>query len=487
MLADIPTDILFCEICKYVGSAGRRMLALTCKTYLQTLPGACGRKIAAYRKSKYKLMGEKDDFLRIRPNSRITAICMIYAAARCGKIPKCFYDPAFSQLIDTLSPSDVLFVSKIAYRRGHTDVVNRLRLTRNYGWPLLAISRGHYQVAKDCGLYNTSIYAHDCDHITEPGVFEYVFRECSWLLSVNKIHGRLAAVGGIKQLCVIDKLNVSIKYHDVACVAAQHKQWDTVDYALLNMITNKSIIRIQNVVSLLVCGACERVAAIYPDLLKAYTYDQYVQCSNYSNVPFSARLSMFTAAATKAQSFAHALEMWFDCTSILRHIDVICQYVRDSPEECVVPYSIISLDVLLPLFKAGAKPADDAYAKRIYSTCQETFNPAFEEIVEVFRSQDIHTIPVYVSAAIKQLEKKPDLSTDTRSLFIKVAYLLDNVDLLAATIGTSKRYPHSKHCHLLSSNSRIQQWRQIRKGLDQDATRSPLAAKYKCRAVNPSR
>ena len=178
----LPREILFGEIAPRVGSAGRRMLALTCRGYLAGLPKLCPRKIVVADRARYKVLAARPTLTPADIQECGASLQDVFlAVARIGCYPKEYFgaynlekiNKSFGYISDDIIVSAIM----IAHRRGHTTIIRWLWGCRGctVGFPLLAISRGNYHLLSLMADKNISRYAAaDKKYLERPGVFDYL-------------------------------------------------------------------------------------------------------------------------------------------------------------------------------------------------------------------------------------------------------------------------------------------------------------------------
>ena len=469
---ELPNDVLG-EICKHAGSAGRRMLALTCSQYLVMIPRICHRKIATFKASDYKLLSEIPHFLQLVPSNTLHSFTFMYASARYGSFPDCFYTPGVVSMIGNLPRPGVAKIIEIAYRHGSSMVLSWLRTKyRVRGWPFLAISRGHYQIAKEGMLYGDSKNKEDCKYLTE-GALEYCATNLPWEIMRKHVCKELAGLGRLDQLQKIESLGMKDLPPKILVRSSANNHWEVFNHYLPRFAGGLTPMKI---VPLVLNGAYYHISTTYPDMLIVVPYNLYLCHPAYPLASQDIKLQLFRDSVREC-GFARTLERYFKRGTALSN-DVIVDFLRESSDTHLVPESVTDMATLKMLFSAGAKPLDLPEHQIPYAMCRENYGLTFQEIIEAFKLNDSALWQELIPDVIKHLNEKPAMSPSDRAMFVRAAYILDNLGLLLAVIGDSTRYPHTKFQSLLPKESVIRAWR--------TSLNLPCALPAKRRTVNRS-
>jgi hypothetical protein len=444
----VPREILYCEIAKYAGSAGRRMLALTCKDFLRELPKVCPRKIATAKASKYKLIAENPRFdaMLIGGNN------MMFASARLGRFPA-IHTQTNTRIPYFADASDWELFVKIAYRRGSRNLLHYARTRSNSGcmfWPNLAISRGHYWVLEEMVTYTGVINDEDFKYL-DAQVLDYELAHAPHLLQHLEAVAQVASTMTLVKLLAVETAT-GISLASALTPAARAQKWDIFDHIMTQGVTSP-----RDVIAAGLAGGYDRLVEHYPQRVSS-DYSRWIDYPTYHNASPEIKERLFRASCV-ANGFTLTLAMLNRVSQIGCSV-WIAEYVRETPG-CVLPQRLGNI-AALHLLKAGALPSPGSeFQMRLHAEIRakrgETMNHA-GVIALLGGSPPAATLAQAVSIlkSLDTAEVAP--TTAEKTAIIKVAYNADSLELLHAVTGGSLKYNHSSG-RALPADSKIRAWR----------------------------
>jgi len=244
----LPREILFVEIAPRAGSAGRRMLALTCREYLAELPKLCPRKIARADDLAYKLIASRVDFMdmtevpegvlrfsRKAVRARARSI-MLFAAARRGQLPIAVVHPrdrdGLIKYIHGVRSGDVIRALMIAQRARNTNMISVIwqasGLKRVFA--ALAIYRGNYGLLDDMLASGGHVSTEDVAYLAHERVFEHMLVKQPELLTSGLIIEYTRSGMPLERLLRIEATGRPWPRQLVMMAAVSSQNWVVFDY-----------------------------------------------------------------------------------------------------------------------------------------------------------------------------------------------------------------------------------------------------------------